>query len=216
MGARRTSFWPLLAAPRWSANPQGYALRTVDIFLVLVLVVLAVPVLVLFSAVALATSSMRRANRILPGRGPAAPPLRWLWSPSAGAVLHRRLRNACQLVGPVAEPALPAKRSFFRRRRPSQVDGLAQLAKDVLQEALFLDDQVIRASHLAHGLPRSQALAALEHQVSGIEDNARRVNQLAARRAQLGRLGSAPALELDQRIAAMEQALRELSPPSTA
>jgi len=186
----------------------------VEWFLFLLVVVLLTPVVLFASAAFVATSSMRRANRLIPGRSPVTPPLRWVWSPSTAALLHRRLRNACQLVATQAAPALPSRKRF-RRHRAMPVDSLAQLARDVLEEALVLDNQVVTASHLAHGLPRAQALAALEYQVRGVEDAARRVHQLATRRAQLARLTGPGALNLDQRIAAMEQALGELAPPST-
>jgi len=177
-------------------------------FLVIALVVLVTPVAVLTGAAFFTTASLRRANRLLPGHGTTSPPLRWLWSPSAGAALHRRLRAACQLVGSLAGPVAPRRRA----RRPSarQVDGIADLARDVLQEAVILDRQVVAASYY-RGADRADAMAALDHQVRAVEDAARRVHQLAHRRAQLAQLPAPGTLSLDQRIAAMEAALGELT-----
>jgi len=55
-------------------------------------------------------------------------------------------------------------------------------------------------------------MASLEYQVRAVEDAARRVHQLATRRALLSRPPVPDALSLDQRIAAMEEALGELTP----
>jgi hypothetical protein len=95
-------------------------------------------------------------------------------------------------------------------------DGIARLAREVLEEAVILDRQVVSASYVVRGLPRAQALAALDYQVRAVEDAARRVHQLAARRAQLSRLPGVDTLSLDQRISAMEEALSELTPPHSA
>jgi hypothetical protein len=92
------------------------------------------------------------------------------------------------------------------------VDGIAELAREVLEEAVLLDRQLVAASYVARGFPRAQAMAALDYQVRSVEDAARRVHQLATRRAQLSRLPNPHALSLDQRISLMEEALGELTP----
>ena len=176
----------------------------------LLFVILVVPVLLLVSAAFLATASLRRANRLLPGRPATSPPLRWLWSPSSAAFLHRRLRSVCQLIGSLASPPSPSRR--WRRPKAVPVDGIAQLAQEVLQEAVVLDRQVVSAHSQAPGALRAQAMADLDFQVRGVEDAARRVHLLATRRSQLGRPTAPDALSLDQRITAMESALSELTP----
>jgi hypothetical protein len=60
------------------------------------------------------------------------------------------------------------------------------------------------------GAARGQALSALDYEVRGIEDAARRVHRLATRRAQLS-AGALHALSLQDRISSMEAALGELS-----
>ena len=178
--------------------------------------VLVVPVAILTSATYAATSSLRRANRVVPSsRTVASAPLWWLWSPGPLAMLHRRLRSACELASSVAGSLAPA-RSWPRRQRQAPVDGIAELAREVLQEAVLLDREVVAASRLGRGMTRTQALGALDYQVRGVEDAARRVHQLATRRAQLARQDGPVALSLDQRISAMEEALNELTPPPTA
>jgi hypothetical protein len=187
-------------------------------FLVLFLV-LVVPVAVMTSVALVTAESMRRANRLMPGRTAAtSPPLRWLWSPGSAAGLHRRLRSTCQLIGSLATPLAASQRRRRRRGRKNAMpeDGIARLAREVLEEAVILDRQVVSASYVVRGLPRAQALAALDYQVRAVEDAARRVHQLATRRAQLSRLPGVDTLSLDQRISAMEAALSELTPPPPA
>ena len=187
--------------------------RVVAEWFVMAISLLALPVVFLMAAAFVATSSLRRANRVLPGgRSSVSPPLWWLWSPGSAATLHRRLRAACDLAGSVVGPQARPHR-WPRRSAAPPTDGIADLARDVLQEAVLLDREVVAASHIARGLPRSQALGSLDYQVRGVEDAARRVHQLAARRAQLARPNGPGALNLDQRIAAMEAALNELGPP---
>jgi hypothetical protein len=164
--------------------------------------------------------SLRRANRLVPGQAGPRPPVSWLWSPGPAASLHRRLRAACQLASSVPGAWRPgevpsrrrrALRAFRRRPVPAR-DGIAELAREVLDDALQLDGRIVSASWVARGLPRARALAELEHQVVAIEDAARRVHQLAERRARLAQYSEASSLSLDERIAAMEAALTELAP----
>jgi hypothetical protein len=155
-----------------------------DWLLLMLFLVLFVPVAFLTALAtwgAVGVSSLRRANRVVPTRSAISAPLRWLWSPSPAATLHRRLRSACALAGSV-EGSLPRDRWPLRRRGPVN-DGIVNLAQEVLAEAVALDHQVLSASLLARGAPRDQALSALDYQVRGLEDAARRVHQLAARRA---------------------------------
>ena len=186
-------------------------------WLVPLFVFLFLPVVVLSGATFYATSALRRANQLLPGRtaGPTRPPLRWLWSPGPAAMLHRRLKAACQLAGPVA--GLTSTRramawSAWWRRSSKRVryDGIAELAQEVLNEAAHLDRQVVAASYLPRGLLRARALGGLDDQVRALEHAARRVHELAVRRGSIVQSGSTGLLSLDQRIAAMEAAMIEL------
>jgi len=124
-------------------------------------------------------------------------------------MLHRRLRAACQLAGPTAASA---KRRRLGRRPGAATDSIGQLAGEILHEAVVLDRQLVTTGRSTRGLTRSQALAALDQQVRAIEDAARRVNHLALRRAELARGPVEGSLSLDQRIAALEEAMGELAP----
>ncbi len=184
-----------------------------ELLLLMLFLVLFVPVAFMMALAtwgALGVSSLRRANKVVPTRSAISAPLRWLWSPSPAAVLHRRLRAACALAGSV-EGSLPRERWPRRRREPVN-DGIVSLAQEVLQEAVALDHQLQSTSLLPRGVPRDQALSALDYQVRGLEDAARRVHQLATRRAQLARPAGPATLNLDERISAMEAALGELTP----
>ncbi len=188
-----------------------------ELLLLMLFLVLFVPVAFMMALAtwgALGVSSLRRANKVVPTRSAISAPLRWLWSPSPAAVLHRRLRSACALAGSV-EGSLPRERWPRRRREPVN-DGIASLAQEVLREAVTLDHQLQSTSKLARGVSRDQALTALDYQVRGLEDAARRVHQLATKRAQLARPAGPFTLNLDERISAMEAALGELTPPPPA
>lgn len=185
---------------------------------------LVVIVGVLGGAVALTSYSLRyslrRANRLVPGaRGPSAP-VSWLWSPRPAATLHRRLRSACKLASSVPGAWSPrelpthqirrALRPSRRHRTPAR-DGIAELAREVLEGALRLDGQIVSSNLLARGHPRARALAQVAYQVGALEDAARRVHQLAERRAQLAEPSEVSSLSLQDRIAAMEAAINELT-----
>ncbi|MGC8626477.1 MAG: hypothetical protein ACP5VR_02790 [Acidimicrobiales bacterium] len=179
---------------------MGDALFTLWVFLV-------APVVLLGAGAAFATYYLQRANRVGPSRvGPV--PLAWLWSPSPAAMLHRRLRSACQVASSVVGSLATPRR---RRRGRTLADSIAELAKEVIAEAVRLDQQLVPTSRLARGAPRARALAALDQQVALVEDAAARVSHLAARRAQLSGPAGPAALSLSERIAAMEAALGELS-----
>jgi hypothetical protein len=184
-----------------------------ELLLLMLFLVLFVPVgfmMALATWGALGISSLRRANKVVPSRSAISAPLRWLWSPSPAALLHRRLRSACALAGSV-EGALPTQRWPRRRTEPVN-DGIVSLAREVLQEAVALDQQLQSTSLLPRGVSRDQALSALDYQVRGLEDASRRVLELATRRAQLARPAGPGTLNLNERITAMEAALGELAP----
>ena len=133
-----------------------------ELLLLMLFLVLFVPVAFMVALAtwgALGVSSLRRANKVVPSRSAISAPLRWLWSPSPAAVLHRRLRSACALAGSV-EGSLPRERWPRRRREPVN-DGIVSLAQEVLQEAVALDHQLQSTSLLPRGVPRDQALSRL-------------------------------------------------------
>lgn len=165
------------------------------------------PIGVLFTAAVAILSHLRRFNQVAPGAAVGATPLTWLWSPGWAATLHRRLRSAAALAGAVAGPS---RRRRWRRGRALPTDTITDLAREVVGEAMRLDRELVAANLTSPGAARTQALSALDHEVRGIEDAAHRVHRLAAQRARLNSSG-VHALSLNERIASMEAAMRELN-----
>ena len=175
--------------------------------------------LVVFLPVVLLTSAgtwarfFRRANRVGPGRSASTAPIPWLWSPGVAAMLHRRLRSACQLAGSVVSShPEPPRRRWPKKDTPPPTDTIVDLAREVVQEAVQLDHELVTTSWLARGIEKAQALAALGYRVSAIEDAARRVHQLDKSRARVANPPGPVGLTLGDRISVMEAAFGELSP----
>ncbi len=183
----------------------------VDDLLLVFVVLLVVPAMLLMSGGVWAGTSIRRANKVAPGRSVGSAPMRWLWSPGEAASLHRRLRAACQLAGSVTPEEEKGRRWPGRRRRPPS-DAITLLAREVVEEAVQLDRELVSTSWLARGMPKTQALAVLGYRVRTVEDAARRVHELAARRTRIALTGGPTGLSLDERITAMEAAFHELTP----
>lgn len=133
------------------------------------------------------------------------------------ASLHRRLRAACRLAGSVEESRPPPpRRRWSRRNVPPQPDAIVGLAREVVQEAVQLDRELVSTNWLARGISRAQALAALAYRVSAVEDAARRVHELETKRASISTPPGPAGLSLDERIAVVEAAFGELSPRPVA
>lgn len=187
-----------------------------ELLLTMMLVVF-LPVVILTSAGTWARFSLRRANRVGPGRSASTAPIPWLWSPGVAATLHRRLRSACQLAGSVVSShPEPPRRRWPKKDAPPPSDTIVDLAREVVQEAVQLDHQLVKTSWLGRGIEKAQALAAIGYQVNAIEDAARRVHQLDARREQVANPPGPAGLTLGDRISVMEAAFGELSsrPPA--
>ena len=179
-----------------------------DVLLTL-MVVLFLPVVLLTSAGTWAHFSLRRANRVAPGRSVVTAPIPWLWSPGTAASLHRRLRSACQLAGSVeSSRPQPPRRRWPKRNVTPPADAIVDLAQEVVREAMELDHELVRTSWLARGITKEQALAALSYRVRAVEDAARRVHQLETNRARISNPPGPAGLSLDERISALEGRLR--------
>lgn len=128
----------------------------VDVLLTLVLILVIWLALV---AVALAGSLwyLRRHNRVCRTE-PTPAPVSWLWSPTAGARLHRRLRAVGRLVEPRGE-------SDELRRR-------------LLRQAVLLDAHVVHAARAPRRHRRTGLLAA-GRQVTELEELVARLHVLA-------------------------------------
>jgi hypothetical protein len=186
-------------------------LNAVGDLLLTATVVFFLPAVLLTSAGTWARLSLRRANRVGPGRSAAAAPIPWLWSPGVAATLHRRLRAACRLARSVEDSRpQPPRRRWSQRKLPPQGDAIVDLAREVAQEAMQLDRELVSTSWLARGAPKAQAMAGIAYRVNAVEDAARRVHQLETSRARMSGPPGPAGLSLNERIAVMEAAFGEL------
>ena len=113
------------------------------------MLVVLLPVVILTSAGTWARFSLRRANRVGPGRSASTAPIPWLWSPGVAATLHRRLRSACQLAGSVVSShPEPPRRRWTKKDAPPPSDTIVDLAREVVEEAVQLDHQLVKTSWL--------------------------------------------------------------------
>ena len=179
--------------------------------MVMLLVVLFIGCVAAFgTAVALSLRYVVVANRLSP-RVPTPAPLSWLWSPSAGARLHRRLRRCIAAVAAVA-PAREVGPSTGLRGRPRwlRLRGrrssdrrwpvLADAARGLTAWAAEVDCRVVVAA-------RSGQLPSAQAEVAEVE---RCTSRLLAVAQRLGAGVSWDGIELGDRLSALEQATRDL------
>ena len=161
-----------------------------------VLLVTLITLCVVFAALVITLTRLRRRNRLHPSV-PTNAPLSWLYSPAPASRLHRRLRLAVALSG------------YRGQRRSRRTLGrIDELATSLTREAINLDRRLVRAA-LAPRHPRRAQLQLIEPQV-------RRVEHLAARLAMLAddsalALSPPVGLELlEERLTCLEAAQREV------
>ena len=158
-------------------------------------VVLIVGALVVGGAIGALVVTLAHRNRVNP-RVASRAPLRWLWSGSLAARLHRRL------IAALTAARLAAGLRRRARRAPDLVEALAV-------EAVALDERVVAAAYAPRRV-RRQLLSTLESHVVTLEGVAGR---LAGTLAADGRpqAGPPPALEeVAERLDALDAAVAEL------
>ncbi len=171
-------------------------------FVLFVVVAMVVAVALAGAAAALAVRRLRRPVELYPGARTGAP-LRWRWSLSRSALLHRRLVVALASVRLTAA-STGAGGSSGGRRRP----GAWQ---DLIGEAETLAADVDRRLVLADAQPRTVRQRA----VAGLEPDVAQVEQACGRLADTVRAWAATApgqagADLLDRIGAVDAALREV------
>ncbi len=162
---------------------------------------------------ALTVRTLRRANRVVADR-PTPAPVTWLWSWQEPARLHRRLRRAVEAAGSAALTVeADTGGGGGKRRRNKSTTPLATLAVEVAEQAAAVDKQLASVSHVPRTW-RSREMSAISGQVRELEASAYRLGQLAVEwRTQLRQLApTAPALELQTRLDALEAAIAEVAP----
>jgi hypothetical protein len=166
----------------------------VDVLLVLAFVVLAV-VGGCVAAVAVVLHALQVRNRVVASRRSAAP-LTWLVAPELAPRLHRRLRASMAMLGASGRPLGPPDL------------GLADVARQLADRAVGLDDQLVLASHAPKG-PRRRMVRELQSEVAELE-------RLVERTVRMSRAwqGAAPSerglAEVRERLELLEAAMREL------
>jgi len=100
---------------------------------------------------ALFVRRLHRANRLVATHASAAP-TRWLWSWRRTAVLHRRLRRACQVARQSAGSPSPAGGRARRRGRPP-TSPLARVGQELVDAAVALDSRLVGADRLRGTAP---------------------------------------------------------------
>jgi hypothetical protein len=138
--------------------------------------------------------SLRRHNRVAAAKVVTPAPLHWLVSPGWAARLHRRLRQSARLARHAAE------------RRPAS--PVAELADDLVRQAVVVDVEVMAAARLPAGA-RWAALTTLSQRTATVSATATRLAGLAARQAS-GPDPAADLAQLDQRLDLLIQAHAEL------
>ena len=162
----------------------------------------AILVLLVLAAVAVTTRARYKAVlRLGPGIRTTAR-YRWAFLPSRAARLHRRLQvvaGVCidALGGTHKEPRRRLRRQRASTPEADALSGAQRQVRNVIDEAIALDKQLVAASK-ATGAERRQRLKALAGEIDRLEGTARRL--LSALRHATASAGPvAPDSVLDQR-----------------
>jgi hypothetical protein len=163
-------------------------------FLLVLLLVVVVLAGACVATVILLVHALHVRNRVAPGRRSSAP-LSWLAAPDLAARLHRRLRLAVAMVTNAIGPA-------------GADLGLADVADQLVERAVQLDDQLVLASR-APKPARRRMLRELQSEVTELERLAERTVRMS--RAWAGANPSERGLgPIRERLELLEAALREL------
>lgn len=131
---------------------------------------------------------------------PSLAPGYWHFSPSKSARLHRRVNGVLAMVN------LCASTNSHRVPANQQVE---RFTRDLVQEALVLDDQVVATRHMARGIAR-RLLALIEPQVGHLEELAGRLAIMTGGSSRPGTASATALLAIDDRLSAMEAAHHEI------
>ncbi|HEY3700839.1 MAG TPA: hypothetical protein VGL32_01150 [Acidimicrobiales bacterium] len=170
---------------------------------VLAVIALIVAVTVLVSAVAgvVLARRLKRPLLLAPGARGVSVPLRWRWSLSPAAVLHRRLvlaTNSVLSTGPIES----TRWGGVRQQAPWQ-----ELLQDLLDLAVSVDRRLVSAERQPRGL-RRRLYAEIEPQVAKVEQVAERMRATVSARELSG--GDRSADDVVARLDAIDAALGEI------
>jgi hypothetical protein len=170
---------------------------------VLAVIALIVAVSVLLSVVAgvVVARRLKRPLLLAPGARGVSVPLRWRWSLSPAAVLHRRLvlaTNSVLSTGPIEG----TRWGGVRQEAPWQ-----ELLQDLLDLAVSVDRRLVAAERQPRGL-RRRLYAEIEPQVTKVEQVAERMRSTVSAKALGGSDRSAE--DVVARLDAIDAALGEI------
>jgi hypothetical protein len=170
---------------------------------VLAVIALIVAVTVLVSAVAgvVLARRLKRPLLLAPGARGVSVPLRWRWSLSPAAVLHRRLvlaTNSVLSTGPIES----TRWGGVRQQAPWQ-----ELLQDLLDLAVSVDRRLVATERQPRGL-RRRLYAEIEPQVAKVEQVAERMRTTVSASELSG--GDRSADDVVARLDAIDAALGEI------
>lgn len=145
---------------------------------------------------ALGRRAVRRRLALAPGV-PCAGPVRWLWSASPAARLHRRLQAVATLLGGASS------------WRAGRAVGLDDLAQRVVHEAAALDARLAVADRV-RGPARRRLVEQVAGEVRELEAVAQRLVATSWALARDERREQPALAEVTERLDALDAALREV------
>ncbi len=127
-------------------------------------------------------------------------PAIWLFSPRKAARIHRRVLAVLQMTHSCA--------TANARRVPPNHE-VAKLTRDMLQEAVVLDDQLVAAGRMGRGVGR-RLLNLIEPQVAHLEELAGRLAIMTGGSSRPGTATATALVAIDERLGALEAAHHEI------
>lgn len=131
---------------------------------------------------------------------PSLAPSAWLFSPRKAARLHRRVHGVIRMIQTCA--------TTNSHRVPPNYQ-VTKLTRDIIQEAVVLDDQLVATSHMGRGIGK-RLLDLIEPQVTHLEELAGRLAVMTGGSSRPGTASATALLSIDERLSAIEAAHHEI------
>lgn len=127
-------------------------------------------------------------------------PAIWLFSPRKAARIHRRVLAVLQMIHSCA---------VANSRRVPPNHEVAKLTRDMLQEAVVLDDQLVASGRMGRGVGR-RLLNLIEPQVAHLEELAGRLAIMTGGSSRPGTASATALVAIDERLGTLEAAHHEI------
>lgn len=131
---------------------------------------------------------------------PSLAPATWVLSPRKAARLHRRVLGVIRMVQSC---------SSANAHRVPPNHQVTKLTRDIIQEAIVLDDQLVATSHMGRGVGR-RLLDLIEPQVAHLEELAGRLAIMTGGSSRPGTASATALVAIDERLSAIEAAHHEI------